>query len=115
MARGNREVDQKTPTTHQRLTVMRVTQSASVPRHHAMKGIEMKVQEFQTSVITDTDTPRPRRGLGVLGKTAGCAQEGYVTADAYGPPTAGKYIHFWTLNIYTVFGRPRLPASAAAG
>jgi len=49
-----------------------------------MKGAEMKVQEFQTSVITDT--PRPKRGLGVLGKNAGCAQEGYVTADAYEPP-----------------------------
>jgi len=80
-----------------------------------MKGTEMKVQVFQTSVITDTDTPRPKRGLGVLGKTAGCAQEGYVTADAYGPPAAGKYIHCWTLNNYTVFGWPRLPATAAAG
>ena len=57
-----------------------------------MKGAEMKVQEFQNSVITDTDTPRPKRGLGVLGKTADCAQDGYVTAYAYGPPTAGKYI-----------------------
>ena len=58
----------KTPTTH-RLTVMSVTECASVPRHYAMK-----VQEFQTSVITGTDTPRPKRGLGVLGNTAGCAK-----------------------------------------
>jgi len=75
---------------------MSATERAPVPRHHAMKGAEMKVQEFQTSVITDT--PRPKRGLGVLGNTAGCAQEGYVTVDAYGPPTAGKYTHFWTLT-----------------
>jgi hypothetical protein len=68
-----------------------------------MKSAEMKVQEFQTSVITDTDTPRPKCGLRALGNTAGCAQEGYVTADDYEPPTAGKYIHFWTLNIYSVW------------
>ena len=63
-----------------------------------MKGAEMKVQEFHTSVITDT--PRSKRCLGVLEKkTVACAQEGYVTADVYGAPTAGKYIHFWTLTL----------------
>jgi hypothetical protein len=36
----------------------------SVPRHRVMRGAEIKVQEFQISVITDTEIPPPTRGLG---------------------------------------------------